>query len=234
MTRLLTIITTLFAAGAWAADDLAPVSVSVPLNGVFTVDGFDDNDRVQITVQGVLPNTCFKVSKSEAKVDVTRNVISLRQEAYHYKGNCLKIPARYTDVINAGIVPAGKYQVVDDHSGKTLGELNVVKSTRPEADDFLYASLDDAYVTNEDGANSLVLKATFGDNCTSLKEVKVNYTKNAIVVQPIAERTSEDACEAGNYAVTKKVSLPTSLTGSYLLHVRSMNGQAVNKIVNLY
>jgi len=208
-----------------------PVSVSVPLRGIFSIDGFDDNDRVQINVQGTLPTTCFKVAKSEAKVDVTRHIIRLNEQAFLYQGSCLRIPTTYHDVINVGIVEAGKYTVVDDHSGKTLGEISIAKSNRPEADDFLYAAVGDAYLSHDEGGSAVVLTGEFSDSCTSFQDAKFSYTKDSIIVQPIVERSGEN-CQAGTFTFRKQFALP-SLTGQYLLHVRSMNGQAINKLVTL-
>lgn len=209
-----------------------PVSVPVSLQGVYAVEGFDDNDRVQVTVHGVLPTTCYKVSKSEAKVDTNHSVIRLAQQAYFYESDCLRIPSPFTDVVNVGILEAGKYSLVDDRTGKALGELSIAQATRPEADDFLYAGVEDAYITSEGSFNEITLVGKFLDSCTSYQDSKINYTKNSIIVQPIAKRDGTN-CQAGEYPFTQHVSIPSSINGKYLLHVRAMNGQAINKVVHL-
>lgn len=219
--------------GLALAGEHQPVQVPLTLSGVFTVEGFDDNDRVQITVKGTLPNTCYKVAKSEASVDAKRHVISVRQEGFLYQGNCLQIPASYSDVINVGILSEGDYSVVDASSAKALGKLHIDAAQRPEADDYLYAGVEDAYVVHEERENALVLQGKFLDSCTQYSDEKFNYTENAIIVQPIAKR-ADGACKAGSYPFTKRYTLPAGLTGSYLLHVRAMNGQAINKLVDLF
>ncbi len=209
-----------------------PVSVPVSLQGVYAVEGFDDNDRVQVTVHGVLPTTCYKVSKSEAKVDATHSVIRLAQQAFFYESDCLRIPSPFTDVVIVGIIEAGKYSLVDDRTGKTLGELTITAATRPEADDFLHAGVEDAYILSQGSFNEIILQGKFLDSCTSYQESKINYTKHSIIVQPIAKREGAD-CQAGEYNLTQHISIPSSINGKYLLHVRAMNGQAINKVVHL-
>lgn len=233
MNRFLSIFALLGVVSAYGGSN-QPVSVPVSLQGVYAVEGFDDNDRVQVTVHGILPTTCYKVSKSEAKLDTFKNVIRLAQTAFFYESDCLRIPSPFTDVVNVGILEAGKYSLVDDRTGKALGELTIAQANRPEADDFLYAGVEDAYITSEGSYNDLVLVGKFLDSCTQYQESKINYTKNSIIVQPIAKRdTSLGNCQAGEYPFTRSISIPGSINGKYLLHVRAMNGQAINKVVHL-
>lgn len=231
MTWKLAVFATAFALGLAAQGDQNPEIVDVSLQKSFIPIGFDDNDRVQVTVEGMFPNTCYKVSTTGASVNEEQKTIQFRQTAYHYSGVCLQMIVPFTQVVDVGLVKAGEYDLYDGTSGIWLGKLPVNRATHPEADDFLYAPVTDAFLTVDASATkTLTLVGAFSDRCTVLSDVKVSYFPEVIVVQPVAKRLGE-RCEPGTIRFTKTIELDASLKGTYLLHVRAMNGQAINKIV---
>ncbi len=224
------ILTFLFQSIASFAND-KPTTVNVPLDRAYAPVGFDDNDRVQITVAGTFSNSCFRVQDSGVNVDEKQQTIHVWQTAYKYGGNCLRMMVPFTQVVNVGLIAAGQYTVLDKASGSEIGKVAVVTSTHPEADDYFYAPIHDAYLDAEvSGDKAVILVGEFSDACTEIDDVKVAYYPEAIVVQPIARR-SEGVCTLMKMPFIKKVDLDPSLKGTRLLHVRSMNGQAINKIV---
>ena len=49
------------------------MSVEAPVLKVFAPSlGYDDNDLVQVVVDGVMPNACYQQGRSEVKVDPSR------------------------------------------------------------------------------------------------------------------------------------------------------------------
>jgi hypothetical protein len=56
---------------------------------------------------------------------------------------------------------------------------------------------------------------------------------NVLVVLPIAKQFSNVDCKAGRFPFKIEKPLPTLQPGKYLLHVRSMNGQAINKLFEI-
>ena len=71
-----------FATAADADGDSAfkPEIVNIPLNKVYVPVGFDDNDRVQIVVEGDFPNTCYKIGPYTFHMnEVTRRLAFNRQ-----------------------------------------------------------------------------------------------------------------------------------------------------------
>ena len=101
-------------------------------------------------------------------------------------------------------------------------------------DDFLYAPTGDAYVDSRGNPQSHVLRISgnFPNRCLRIREVKVAYYSDVIVVQPIMDQSGR-ACTERSTPFNYSVALDATLRGRYLLHVRSMNGQAVNKLVDL-
>lgn len=209
----------------------APGLVPVSLDKAYIPIGFDDNDRTEISVVGQLPNSCYKVGTYRHEVDKVKKVITVEQSAYVYFGMCLQIIVPYSQKIELGILEEGNYQVKDAVSGKLLGNLPVGRAKSEAADDYLYAPVTDAQVRNRDGKYFLYLRGSFTDRCMKLKEVRLSYYNDVIVVQPIAQYADGGADECG-YHVTRyhhEVVLKDGLTGEWLVHVRSMDGNAIDR-----
>ncbi len=231
--KFTSLILTLFISIVALADN-EPKLVEVRVDKGFFAKGFDDNDNLQITVAGVFPSSCYKLGPAKAEVDVHRGAIRVTQSAYFYGGICVPVSVPFSETISLGMVKAGAYTVVDTVSGKTLGEVPVLRSTKPESDDFLYAPVTDASVIEVNKRPTLVLTGTFTDRCTKLKEVRIDYQKETVVVLPIAEHVNaRGECGAQLKRFQHTEPLNVGLTGTFLLHVRAMNGKAINKVVEL-
>jgi hypothetical protein len=168
-------------------------------------------------------------------VDPETRSVYIQQQAYLYKGVCLQILVPFTQTIDLGIVKFGDYKITDASNKSVLGEMKIDKATKSEPDEFLYAPMSDAYITSDTlhGNHTLVLKGAFSDRCTLFEDVRINYTQDVIVVQPIVKHIAVRGCGAVKTRFVKTVELKQDLKGTYLLHVRSMDGQAINKMVDL-
>lgn len=211
-----------------------PQTVSMPIDKAFVPVGFDDNDRSELTVMGNFPGTCYKVASYQVEVDENTQVITLRQNAYVYGGICLQLLVPYTQTMDLGILKEGNYAVKDHASGKTLGTVPVLRAKSLTPDDYLYAPVTDAYVSDQgEGKHSLTFRGNFTDRCTRLKDVQIHYYDEVIVVQPIAEHIGTPP-NCGHELVRFQHSVPLKegLKGVRLLHVRVMDGQAINRFVD--
>jgi len=220
---------------------IKPVLVDVPITKVFIPRGFDSNDRVQLAVGGELKNSCFKISSNEVRVDSQAKTITVKQHAYVYMGFCLMMIVPYSEIVTVGIVEKpGIYQLIDGSSGAKMGSIEVSSARTLEQDEYVYAPISDVNVEqflegsseNNSEKNKLILSGAFSNNCTEFKEVKVSQFENTIVIQPITifNRPLSE-CIEDNIKFTKTVVLDPSLRGDYLIHVRSLNGAAVNRVV---
>ena len=86
---------------------------------------------------------------------------------------------------------------------------------------------------NDPERNKVVLSGLFTNNCTQFREVKVSYHDNTVVIQPITEYMPkiDGGCSNEKVNFNKMVVLDPKLKGDYLIHVRSLNGAAINKLV---
>lgn len=214
----------------WANQNTSPKTVDVSLSRAYVPAGFDDNDRVQVALEGVFPNTCYRVGPHALRINEANRTITLQQQAYYYGGTCLQILVPFHSFIDVGLVTAGSYTLLDYQSNQVLGKLEVARSQNAGPDDFLYAPVTDAYLINSPHKNSLVLSGTFSDRCSELDEVKVQYQNHVLVVQPVMKRT--ERCETVKTRFLKVVELEKEIQGMYFLHVRSLNGQAINRMID--
>ena len=214
-----------------------PQTVSVSVKTAYIPVGYDTNDNVQIALTGLLPNACHRVGPAQVKVDEQGKNILVHQQAYQYSKPCLELQIPFTKIVDAGILTEGSYTVVDETSGVSLGTVEVKRANTLSIDDYLYAPITDATVIKPSDAKNptLVLDMKWTNRCTRYKDTVVHEYKNVIVVQPIAEALMEEgrSCETESVRFQVKKPLSENLKGTYLLHVRSMDGQALNKIIDI-
>lgn len=219
------------------------VIVPAPVEKVFVPNGFDDNDKVELVVHGHFVSSCYKMGPVSAVVDTSTHSILVTAEAYYYPGAfCVQMLIPYVKSVELnGPMPVGKYQVrVKDSTEAGVANLEIVRAPRPEADDFLYAGVQSVdFVKNGNGAE-IVLRGRHPhmfDGCVKLDRIKTQVSSaNVIVVQPITRILSNEECagttEYPDPRFEWKVKLDDALTrGEYLLHVRVLDGNAINQLI---
>jgi hypothetical protein len=220
--------------------------VNVLPDRVFTPLGFDDNDNVQVVLDGTLADTCFKLGPTQVHVDHEAHKIVLRQQAYYYPGGwCAEVRIPYAQTVDLGIMQAGQYQVLlerPDHSLVEAASLPIAIATTSSPDDFLYAPVTEVTIahrnTTEGGESkadvTLTLGGTFASSCMTFHEAKVNVRPNNVIeVLPIVDLRRGVDCATVATEFSVPVSIKGVAHGRYLFHVRSLNGQSVNRVVDL-
>lgn len=210
--------------------NLAPEHVFVP-------QGFDDNDEAEITIAGSFPNTCYRSGKATAQVDRTAKTIVIKNEDNFFTSCwCLFVLVPYVKTIPVGMLPTGTYTVlVEQTNGERIRQssLSVAVSANNGPDDYLYPLVEDAKVeTQGEGKPAkLTLSGQLPSECMELDEVRVAYrAPNVIEVLPIAKIENEADCGQKKREFRKEVLLSPPWKGATLVHIRSLNGQALNKV----
>lgn len=219
----------------WASKLLdQPQLVGIQPELTFMPPGFDDNDRSQVVIAGAYRSSCYKTGPSTARVDLESKTITITHQAYFYRGMCLQMLVPYLETVDVGLLPAGEYQVKTlDAQGQTHSEgtLPVAQSASTTPDDFLYAPIDQTYVTPAAGGATLTLSGTYPTDCMSLKETKVFYrSKNIIEVLPIVEATDGPNCHDTNVSFETQVNLMPPWSGKTLIYIRSLNGKSLSSL----
>ena len=159
---LATALTVCFAMKASAETNQPPVLQPYGLTTSYVPIGFDDNDNIQVTVDGYFSNSCYKVGPTAVKF-AAPNII-VQQYAYKYSGMCLQIIVPFHQTVNLGILKSGTYHIVDGSSGTRLGALPVTVAKSSSADDYLYAPVSDAFLTFSNGKPSVTISGVFTDS----------------------------------------------------------------------
>ncbi len=221
----------LFAAPAMA--DASPTLEPVSFDKIYTPDGFDSNDNVQIVGEGVFSNSCYRHAETKVWVDHEKMTIRLGPVAYKYGGYCLQVILPYDRTVDIGILNAGTYKIVQSVSGRSLGTITIKPATTLDPDDYLYSPVSQALVQSKNGKTGVYLMGDFPLSCMKMKEVKFQVQPDVLVVQPISEIDPSQPCVQGKFPFSVNKDVGAMNAGRYLLHVRSINGKAINNLFDV-
>ncbi len=211
---------------------LEPVKVPFTFSKMYAPNGFDSNDMVQIVGEGVFKNACYRHAETKVIVDDTSRTVTIEAAAYEYSGLCLQVLVPFERTVDIGILKSGKWDILQGNTEKRLGTVVISTAVNQTADDFQYAPVSQAFFQQVDGRNEVLLSGEFTNSCLVIQDVKVSVEPEAIVIQPIAQLNDGPDCKMGRFPFLKTLNVGSLKPGKYLLHVRSMNGNAVNTIVS--
>ncbi len=210
---------------AWA-DEI----VDVVAERVFVPTGFDDNDDVEIVVDGVFPDTCYHLAPGTFVVDAAGGSVTLFPKARRSDAMCLMLPVPYTYVFNIGKMPMGAFKV---KTGTLVKDLPVAEATSAGPDDELYAAVDNATISRHpDGSLRVVLEGTYTNTCMTWDRTEIVHLNPEVVeILPIVKIASRPDCRDEKFPFKGvSVVLPSVPPGRFLAHVRAMNGGSVNRV----
>lgn len=216
-------------------DTLRPIKIVVQPSDIFVPSGFDGNDNAQIVVAGVLPNTCFKAGKLSAVVDEKTKKIVLSQEALQYTGCwCAPIKVPYFQSVDLGVLNIGDFTVfAKGNSRPEKQKLIIAPAASTSPDDHFYAPIEEAALDVRGRNPILTLRGTFPSGCMRMQEIRVIHkSENVMEVLPITSLREGDTCAPGLVPFEASVELERR-PGKTLIHIRALNGQAINKILEL-
>ena len=226
-----------------ARAETEPKLVLSPVEKVFVPLGFDNNDNVEIVLHGHFRNSCYKVGPAHAKVNHLTKKIHVTAYAYKYPATCLQALVSFTQVVKLGTVDVGDYKILLGQA-PDLGEvnLNIVKSRTVSPDDFLYAPVSEVNLAGNEpaGQPTITVSGSYPfmfRGCMILRDVRVQQTPgNVLVVQPVAEYTEGDECLPQTQSKSFAVSVPLAerVHGDNLIHVRVLNGDSLNRVVEAH
>ena len=222
------------------ASDFKPAIVVQTPENVFAPMGFDNNDNAQIVLYGNLPDTCHKAGTVRYRIDKSRKTIFIRNEVYFYSGCwCADVLVPYIQTVNLGVLREGNYEIVveaPDGSFKKMARFPVSVSTTAGPDEYLYAPVENVHFKKGNGSepSEVLITGAFRNSCMYLEDVKVTYRPNHVIeIQPVAGMQKGNDCVPDFRLFSAKVELKDSVHGRALIHVRSLNGQALNQVIEL-
>ena len=239
MKRLISGLVALGAVGGWLSnaqvarsEDVGEI-VNIAARGVFVPMGFDDNDEVVVTLDGYLPNSCYKVVEALVTSDLATKTITIQQQAKYVGGTCLMALVPYTTSVKLGVLPEGEFKIVSNR-GNMTEPLKVERSANAGPDDFLYAPVDNVYIQRIQGGGTVAtIEGRFTNTCMRWKEHKIFYTGRTIQLLPIIE-VGDQNCEEREVQFSQVIPIADLQPGRYLLHVRSLNGLSLNNVFPIF
>jgi len=229
----------LYAANAHEVDTL---EIEAPVDKIYIPVNFDDNDNVEVVLQGKFPNSCYKIGQTEAQIDPLSKRVMVRATSYvSTQELCLQSIVPFIQTVKLGLLPEGHYEVVYEKNRDIKKSLAIARRKTESADDFLYATVEKAFidVNFETGKQALKLEGHFPYffiGCMVIKEVRSTRTQDDILlVQPIAEIVDNESCseQRSDLSFEYTSGLPEPFIGQGLLHVRTMNGNSLNQFLNI-
>lgn len=209
-----------------------PTQEGATFDKVYVPVGFDSNDHVQIVGEGMFENACYRPAPTTVKIDENAKTINLGPVAYKYNGLCAQVVLPFQRVIDIGVLKIGVWKVTQGTDPKVIAEIPVKPALALAPDDFLYAPVSQAFLRESAKRTMVFVTGNFSNKCMSIEKMEVNVSNDTIVVQPIATMSAVD-CQAAQVPFQKAVRVPKLKAGRYLLHVRSLNGNSVNQIVQI-
>jgi hypothetical protein len=176
-------------------------------------------------------------------VDTNTQKVTVSAEAYFYPGAvCIQMMVPFIKSVELpGQLAAGSYKV-DVIGSQTVPttSLSVARSTRPDADDYLYGAVRSVEVKRGfTGDSELVLRGEHPyllQGCVKFINVRTYMSdSNVLVVQPITQIVPSEECtaESSDHHFEETVKVEGLTTGEYLIHVRALDGNALNQFVEI-
>jgi hypothetical protein len=248
MPRLLVI---LFAALPGAAFAELPLErVELPLETVITPRrGYDDNDQVVAVAHGELPNGCYTLA--EPFVEHLDDGVSIRVRQFANRdrsGICaedasvpphMQMTVPFANEASLGTLPAANYRILyKDAAGRTrTRSLNVAIAPTTTVDSLPYALITGVNTQDMIGPNERVrfeLVGALNSTCTELDPVvRTVWEDDVLVVLPTLNVKHGVLCAQMIRPFSIHLDVGRAGLGHRLIHVRSMNGKAINKLVTV-
>lgn len=206
-------------------------TLDVSLGEAFVPSSFDENERAVFAVVGLFPSNCYRLGPHALKVEAESKTITVQQRAYVLDEKCAQSIIPFANIIEVGALTPGDYQILDFNSKALLGKVTVGRApTNPTP----YAEVTDANVIFDKATqkNQLVITGHFTQRCTEIAEVKINYEERVLNVEPILKEQSRCEFEPGLRYV-QNIDIRRGIQGLYFLHVQTINGLSINKIIDL-
>lgn len=221
---------------------LDPVEVQAPIEKIFIPAGFDDNDNVEVVLHGNFPDTCHQIGKAEAKINPLTKEVKVVATSFRYPGKfCIQSITPFIQTLSLGIMTEGKYKVELVNDKEVQNSLDISRRKTESPDDYLYATVENAYieVNEQSGKQALKIQGHFPMffvGCMVLKEVRAYRDPvDVLVVLPIADIVNDEQCDEqpSDRSFEYTQGLAETFKGEGLLHVRTLNGNSLNRFIDI-
>lgn len=209
--------------------------VAIGLSNVFVPKGFDSNDNVEIVVAGELPNTCYLRPRGDVKVSDGHVYVEMRATKITDPNTlCITAIVPYMVTIPLASLGEGAYDILVNSglASELSTSIQIDQANSSSINNFTYAN-----VTNVDykvDNHEVTISGVHPSSCMEIDRVEiiVNQTNDTFSVLPILKQTLE-ICDRMIKPFSYTVALPKPQKNQELVHIRKIDGTALNYLVNL-
>ena len=219
--KLITTALFMFSLSAFALD-------KVKINGkIYVANGFDDNDLVELTVVGTLPNSCYKNPFYEIERKDNKYIVSLFAHYIPTHEGCREVSMAYTETINFGMMYSGEYKISLVNK-KTTEEKKLVIATASSqlVDEFLYGNV--SGVIENDSSREIVFIGANPVDCLVFDKIVAEEQESMIVLRPLFKEIGTCSNKSTPFKIKYSVPFLENQVQGVMLHVRVMSGRSFN------
>lgn len=216
-------------------------TVQAPVERVFVpAVGYDDNDNVQIRVEGTLPDACYVLGKPRIKQSSDGTIFTIRESARRREdGACgsgdLLPETTYSVDVSLGQLPVGDYRITQtsEDGVVTYVSFNVAPAKSLWIDNH-YANVTQVSVADvvDQGQDvTVTFQGLYSSSCTALENpISVQRVGDVFVIRPIEVQEPGVSCDTMILRFfTQTVHLGPQLPGEYLVQIRSKDWRVVDQ-----
>ena len=232
--KIFAVMMMLAGSSAWAmtleARDPNPPGTPVELavEHIYVPKGFDSNDHVEFVVEAWLPNLCYSAPKTEIRLVGREIRVKLTARYTNNMVYCVQAAVPVVETVSVGALGSGQYTIKVNNraTSRDQSTIMVTEALSPQIDDHVYANVD---TVESKGHGKAVLRGYNPSDCFEFDHFEtVSNGADTYSVLPIMKQVYP-VCAMKMVPFELKLDLPTELNrDSVLLHVRRMDGKAVN------
>jgi len=200
----------------------------VKINGkLYVASGFDNNDMVELTVVGTLPNSCYRNPAFEIEKKDKKFTIRLFANYVPLTSGCRDVSMAYTEIINFGMMYPGKYEISLVNKNNTESKKLIIQPALSQlVDDFLYGNV--SGIVENDANREIELIGANPVNCLVFDKMITDVQNSIIVLRPQFKEVGTCENKSTPFKIKYTVPFLDDQPQGILLHVRVMNGRSYN------
>jgi hypothetical protein len=237
--------------GAFAQTSTTRI-VEVPLDNAFiAARGFDNNDPIQIVIEGHRPNLCYTLAEQTLTPDATDpSRLRISQKAVLSEGGDCDPAKTLPPALDQrkyfvkepvfGILEAKEKYTLEylTSDGIKTREFSVGVAPTDSVDTLKYAMVENAFVKDEvllsEGTFEIRISGELNSSCAEIARDVAILKIDDVYVALLQVDVRPEICLPVNKPFFKTLKVPVpDKAGRYLLHVRAMGGEAKNKIFSV-